>query len=423
MEVGVAYRDVTPPLGTALRGYYVERIADSIHDPLQVKAMVTWDGEHFFVLVVVDIIDVSPDAYQRAREHISQQWEIPMDFITIASTHTHTGPFLTEDYDKVLFEAIVAAVEDARKNRISVVMKVGATEIHNISFNRRYFMKDGSVKFNPGVLNPDIVKPAGPIEPELGIVVFENSEGKPHAIIVNFAIHLDTIGGTAISADFPYFLEQELRTHFTEDTAVVFAIGACGNINHIDVSREDRLKSFERSAQIGHVLAQKLVENYPDLVEIDSPRIAARTRRLVLRTPVYSDDIIRQASIDAVMQSDDEASTPVIREARKILRVAKLEGRGLQAEVQIVVLGSTALVMLPTEVFVELGLAIKRNSPFEHTFVITFTNHSVGYIPDQPAFAHGAYEVEVSMIEAGQGEVLVETAVRLLNELFEEVFH
>ncbi len=421
MEVGVAYRNVTPLLGTALRGYYIERLADAVHDPLQVKAMVIGDGEQFFVLAVVDIIDVAPHAYQRARAYISQHWEIPMDFITVASTHTHTGPFLTEDYENVLFEAIIEAVDEARANRIPVVMKAGSTEEQDISFHRRYFMKDGSVKFNPGVLNPDIVKPAGPIDPEVGIVVFENLAGKPHAILVNFAIHLDTIGGTAISADFPHFLEQELKAYFQEDTAVVFATGTCGNINHIDVSKEDRLKSFDKSVQIGHTLAQKVIGYYQHLVTEKLPRIVARAQQLTLQTPVYSEAVIQQASIDAVMQSDEEASTPLIREARKILRVANLEGKGLQAEVQVILIGSTALVMLPTEVFVELGLAIKARSPFGHTLVVTFTNHSVGYIPDQPAFAHGAYEVEVSMIEAGQGEVLVETAVTLLNELFEEV--
>lgn len=419
MEVGVAYGNITPPIGTALRGYYIERIADAVHDPLQVKALVIYDGSRFFVWVTVDLIDVPPRAYQRAREHIAKRWDIPMAFITIGSTHTHTGPFLTEDYEQILFDTIVETVDRAWRVRTPVVMKTGVSAMQGISFNRRYFMADGHVEFNPGVLNPAIVKPAGPIDPQLGVIAFEKSAGRPYVLIVNFAIHLDTIGGTAISADFPHFLERALRAHFGEDVAVIFAIGACGNINHIDVTKADDLKSFVKSEQIGHVLAQRVIDSYASLAKAKRKQICAHSRSLTLQSPVFSPDVVERASSTALQTSSEESSTPAIREARKILRVAQLNGKGLKAEVQVVTLGSTALVMLPTEVFVELGLAIKTRSPFSQTLVVTFTNHSVGYIPDRAAFSQGGYEVEVSMIAVGQGERLVKEALEVLNRLYE----
>lgn len=417
MEVGVAYGDVTPPIGTPLRGYYIERKAHSIHDSLQIKALAMYDGTDSFVWVTTDIIDIPSTAFQKAREHIAKQWNIPLAFVTIGSTHTHTGPILTEDYEKVLYNKIIETVDKAINKRIPTTMKAGSIEMRGISFNRRYFMADGRVLFNPGVLNPDIIRPAGPIDPEIGLISFEKSAGKPHAIIVNFAIHLDTIGGEAISADFPHFLEQKLRSYFQDDISVIFVIGACGNVNHIDVTRADDLKSFEKAKQIGYALAQKIIDHYTGLATYEHPRISAFTKRLILRTPVFPEEVIERASIAAVQLSTEESSTPEIRKARKIIRVAELKGCGLDAEVQVVVIGSVALVMLPTEIFVELGLAIKHRSPFVHTMVVTFTNHSVGYIPDKPAFSQGAYEVEVSMIEEGQGEVLVDTAVELLNQL------
>ena len=76
-----------------------------------------------------------------------------------------------------------------------------------------------------------------------------------------------------------------------------------------------------------------------------------------------------------------------------------------------------AFVSLPGEIFVELGLEIKKRSPFAHTHLIELANGAIGYIPNRPAYAEGAYEVVSARCAAGGGELLVETAVGLLREL------
>src|SRR5207249_8860225 len=100
----------------------------------------------------------------------------------------------------------------------------------NLTFNRRYWMKNGKVAFNPGQLNPNIVRPAGPSDPDVGILLARASlsssggEGKgeeanstkPFAGATVFAMHSDTVGGTEYSADYAYFLQQTLRQRFGE---------------------------------------------------------------------------------------------------------------------------------------------------------------------------------------------------------------
>ena len=76
----------------------------------------------------------------------------------------------------------------------------------SLSFNRRYFLKDGTLGWNPGKLNPKVVKPAGPIDPAVPVLCVETPDGKPVATYVNFAMHLDTVGGLQFSADYPYTL-------------------------------------------------------------------------------------------------------------------------------------------------------------------------------------------------------------------------
>jgi hypothetical protein len=102
--------------------------------------------------------------------------------------------------------------------------------------------------------------------------------------------------------------------------------------------------------------------------------------------------------------------------AFRILDVLAREGKPWEVEVQVIALGpDVAFVSLPGEIFVELGLAIKKASPFKHTFIAELANGSIGYIPNQPAYAQGAYEVVSTRAAEGSGERLVEAAVRLLK--------
>ena len=80
-----------------------------------------------------------------------------------------------------------------------------------------------------------------------------------------------------------------------------------------------------------------------------------------------------------------------------------------------------AIVCLPGESFVELGLAIKRASPFRTTLVVELCNCvETIYIPPRVAYAGGSYEVTNSTVQPGAGELLVETAVRLLQDAARE---
>ena len=90
----------------------------------------------------------------------------------------------------------------------------------------------------------------------------------------------------------------------------------------------------------------------------------------------------------------------------------------VQVEVQAFRIDSnTVIVGLPGELFVELGLSIKKRSPFKNTIVMTVCNDKTSYIPTKKAYAEGSYEVTNSILKPGSGEMLVETALGLLNEL------
>ena len=95
-----------------------------------------------------------------------------------------------------------------------------------------------------------------------------------------------------------------------------------------------------------------------------------------------------------------------------MLDVAARKGAPFEVEVQVITLGQQlALVSLPGEVFVELGLSIKQASPFAYTMIAELANGSIGYIPNKPAYAEGNYEVVSARCAEGAGELLVTAAV------------
>jgi hypothetical protein len=85
---------------------------------------------------------------------------------------------------------------------------------------------------------------------------------------------------------------------------------------------------------------------------------------------------------------------------------------------QVIALGrDLAIVYLSGEVFVDLGLAIKEASPFRTMLVVELCNCvETVYIPTRVAYAVCSYEVTNSTVKPGAGELLAETAVRLLRD-------
>ena len=163
-----------------------------------------------------------------------------------------------------------------------------------------------------------------------------------------------------------------------------------------------------------------MIRELPALEENEVNEIKASHESLTLQIPKYSKKEIAAAKINAKKESDHESSTQEIREAMKVLRVQEMNGKPIPTEVQTFGLGDLGIVALPGEIFVELGLDIKKRSPFKHTLILTLSNNALGYIPNEDAFQYGAYEVEVSNVAAGQGELLVESAVAQLLALKKE---
>lgn len=438
LAAGVASVDITPPQGWRLCGYFNERINTTTHDPLFAKAVVLRQGDTRAAMVLCDLIGITAEVSSKARKLASEKTGIPIQHIVTTGTHSHTGPLYFGvsrdyyheqavakqgrdpcepiDYPAQLIERIVTAIERASGSVRPVVLEAGlARQDPPLSFNRRFHMKDGTVRFNPGQKNPDIVRPAGPIDPEVGVLMLRHSSTRePLATMTVLTLHLDTTGGTEYSADYPYYLEKNLKEVLGAGVISLFGVGACGDVNHIDVTTTERRKAD----QIGTLLAKTVLAEIPRLRAVDRPQLAVRSTTIDVPLQQYTPDQVSKArQVFAAIEAGRTAFMELV-EATKILDLQNHKGTSLPLEVQVFRLGpDLALVTLPGEVFVELGLAIKQASPFKSTLVIELANDYPAYIPTKKAFAEGSYETVNSRILPGGGEMLVDAAVKLLKEL------
>jgi len=440
-QTGVAVVDITPPLGYRLSGYFHERLATGTHDPLKAKALVLKQGDCLGAIVLCDIIGVSLDVSTRARQLAEKKTGIPAANILIAATHTHTGPQYFGamrkqlhdkavakeghdpqekiDYPATLVEKLAGAIAAAQAAARPVEMQLGVGEQKTISFNRRFHMKGQSeVRCNPGIMNPKVDRAAGPIDPEVGVVLFRTAaDRRPLASLTVFALHLDTFGGTEFSADFPYYLEQSLREELGQGFVSLFGNGTCGDINHIDVVKRYWPTGRPKTDQIGNTLGKTVRAELKKLRPVDGPSLAVG--REIVDVPLQK--FSKEETARAKASMDKATSRGPCPDRVKIYKIAALALRGgdtIPIEVQAFRLGKElAVVGLPGEVFVDLGLAIKRGSPFATTLVIELANDAPGYIPTRKAFQEGSYETVNSRIQPGGGEAMVAAAIRLLKEL------
>ena len=433
-RVGAASVVITPAVGTPMAGYYSARAAEGVDDDLHAKALVIEQDGAKVAMVVCDLISIPRPLVEEARRLVQQSAGLPPQRVMISATHTHTGPVLptgssrdpseegaadaARKYVQSLPQLIARSVQQANDRLRPARISVGVGRDEHLSFNRRFVMKDGTVGWNPGKKNPDIVRPAGPIDPDVPVAYFESSDGMALATYVNFAMHLDTVGGQRISSDYPFTLAALLAKVKGPDMITVFSIGAAGDINHIDVGDATPQGGAAEGRRIGTILAGEVLKTCARLRPAQTAAPRALAEMVKLELPSVSIQDVEKARKVAIKFGKDGPTFLERVEAYKVLDVAAREGKPLDAEVQAFSLGDdVAFVALPGEVFVELGLTIKKESPFRHTIIAELANGSVGYIPTRRAYDEGNYEPVSARCAAGSGEKIADAAVRLLSAL------
>ena len=258
-KAGFSRLDVTPPLGIPIPGYFTKRIADGVLDPLCISCVAVSDGTNAALIYSVDDVHLTNPFFAKAFPIITAATGVPRDRIFVHSTHIHTGAVdwpregftaeetrLTMVYADFRMQKLADAGRFALSNMAPAQIAIARTECRNVSFIRRYRMKDGSVRTNPSKKNPDVKEPLGKPDETVQVVRFRR-EGAPDIAIVNFGVHPDTVQGTKYSADWPGVVRDTFENGIGGGVRCLVLNGAQGDVNH-----------FHRSPPPGRAALDKL---------------------------------------------------------------------------------------------------------------------------------------------------------------------
>lgn len=431
-KAGFARIDITPPLGINMAGYFSQRVADGILTPLEANAVAVSDGKNNAVIISVDIIGMPQKLLDHCRQNISKLCGISYEAVFISSTHTHTGPCIghgryetNPSYDEMLFSKISDVARIALEDLNPATIEIGRGNVANVSYIRRYRMKDGTIKTNPGVGNPDIVHPIGTPDEELQLVSFKRSDGK-EIIVVNFQVHPDVIGGCKISPDFPGVVRNTLE-RVLPNANCIYINGAQGDTNHYNTSPKpgEITRGIKRSQYMGYAIAGEALKVYTMTRESEPGKVAFG--QLTVTAPSNrtsdSDSLIRAKEIIGLHETGQNEKigkgntvTLLVAEAYRMIRLENGPD-AFQLYVTGISFGDICIIGFPGEPFTEIGCKTKASSPFDMTIISCCANGSEGYFPMHDAFEEGGYEARSSNFKSGIAELLISGAEKLTKQL------
>ncbi len=437
---------ITPPIGYSINGNMQDGKIRQVHDDTHAKAIVLDDGENKLAIVVSDLCMVYKETLDKAKKKAHEYSGIPVENMMMSATHTHSSGTAcsvfqsdpSPEYLDFLSERIADAVIRANNNLVPAEIGWGkgyeATQVHN----RRWFMKSDEgmtnpfggvdkVRMNPGIQNPNLNEPAGPIDPEISVLSVRSLAGEPIAVLGNYSLHyVGGTGGGELSADYFGMFGKRMKELRGEGNphrpfVGIMSNGTSGDINNIDW-RSGSWKPTGAYAQMNRVAnlvaaeANKAVEGmqYRKWVPLLSMQkeISLGVRKPTPAELKRAEDILAKET-EKVLTKRDAIY------ARESVLINKFPDK-VPLIIQAFKIGDLAISAIPCEVFVEIGLEIKEKSPFASNFTISLANGYNGYLPTPKQHSWGGYETwraRSSYLEVNASEKITATLFSLLNQL------
>ena len=448
LKAGYARVNITPPLGIAVRGYYIARYAKGILDELEASALALSCGEAPVLLVSTDLCGIEAELCDRFRAVMSKAADIPAENIYLTATHTHTGPMLLPSdrfpmdeellrryvnfLEERLCDVAVMAVADMKPARMGFA--VGHAP-DRVAYIRRYKMKDGSTMTCPPINDPNIDHPIGELDQRVNVLRFDR-EGGESVVILNYGVHADTVNGELISADWPHWVRKTIDKAL-DGVKVMCLVGAQGDVgsthvfpdggdmNDTEISFDDEMKSPGMARFVGRALAGTILQLFDkvEYVDVDSVSIVHRMIEVDANKPKPEDmplareyKRLHDEGRDDLIPYEAMQLTTVLAEALRMCRMEDgpdkfaLELTGLR-------IGSVAFVGIPGEPFTGIGVAIKEYGGWDLILPTCATNGFEGYYPMKDAFEEGGYEARCSNYVSTVAEDIIAGAGKVLDDL------
>ncbi|HBJ85383.1 MAG TPA: hypothetical protein DDZ88_16205 [Verrucomicrobiales bacterium] len=416
-RAGAATSNITPELGSSINGGFQDGKAAFIHDELNARCLALDDGKTKLVFVVADSCVIGRGIFDEAKKMVNEATGLPMENMMMSATHSHSCGTLqavgqsepNPIYQRFVARRIADGVRRALNNLVPAKIGHGSVDVPWQVFNRRWKMKPGSilptplgvttdqVKMNPGINNPNLVEPAGPTDPQVSFISVQTAEGKPLALLANYSLHyVGGVGPGHISADyfgaFAVRIGELLGVEQQEPAFVgIMSNGTSGDINNIDFrGGQAKEAPYGRIKIVANDVAQAVANALKSVKHSDSAPLAVAQKEITLGLRIPTPDEVEKAR-EVMKQSKLFPRMETMEQvyARETVLLADFP-KEVSAPLQIMKIGDLHVSAIPAEVFVEIGLELKkRHSP---TFSVSLANAYHGYLPTPEHHKLGGYE-------------------------------
>jgi hypothetical protein len=438
-KAGFGAVDITPPPGLKMAGFAARyQPAEGTHDPLRARAIALEDAtsRQPLLLLAFDLVGLPKHLVADLRKGLAGRFDIDPGRIILAATHTHSGPVMgdrgevtqaEQTFLEGLVEKAITAAGQALDNREPATLQVGQAQAVEAGRNRSRI--------------------GGPTDPTTGVLAVRNiATGELLGCIINYTCHPTVLGPANLlyTADYPYYTVQSVsQATGLPPERIIFTNGACGDINagHSPKSSINTPlvgnRTFEAAAQLGGKVGKAAVEALQTAAISLTPSLEIAHTKLPLewqsqkwpkREDVLSYQLERQAELEQATAKGDVVAASNL----KLLRnwAANLLEKPLESpwpppefSIDVIRVGELTWVTVPGELFVEYGLALKERMG-NPTWVLGYTNGTLGYIPTPDAYERQDYEADLAYryhgypapFSSGTGQLIVEMASRLQGE-------
>lgn len=449
MKAGSSKICITSQIGIPLGGTFERTLAESVHDDIYARSLALEDGDQKMIISSADLEGLRPEFTAKVSAEIEKNTGVPASHIMFASTHNHSShdilALMHNNLDQTFFDTLqkqlVQVCCEAWNGRKEVAARFGTGSVEGECTNRRIHVKGDKVRMNwENIPEEDIVS-HGPIDPRLGVITLDATDGSPIAAILHFTCHAAVVSPEPrqVSSDYPGVVNRMIE-HFTgEGRVCIFLNGAFGNINHIlkPAEVDCMLRGtapglpFEEAERVGSAVAVEALRVIKESKPIDASMdvvfgVADMPTRM---PPVDTVDEAEKAikhwteARDTAAKAGDEAARGeavinlVYAENWKMM--LERNAKTLPAPMRAFRIGPVAFATIPGEPFVEIGFDVQKRSKYPQTFVIGDVDY-MGYIPTEESFPQGGYEVRTcgwSQFREDADKLFANEAVKLLEKL------
>ena len=394
--------DITPANSQWLMGY-AARQSTGVHDRIYHRIAAMSDGSTEVFVVSSDLCVFSPSVYDDFTASLEKETGIRRRQVWWTVTHTHSAPELgppgvydvllagrsDHAWDRDYLAFVTSALKDGivrARAELAPARIAAGTGTARANINRRARDVDGTISLG---LNPD-----GPVDRQFGILRLEKPDGKPIAMIANYAMHGTALGGRwmEISGDAPGIVSTYVESK--TGAPMLFVNGAAGNAAPIYSVQND-----PKSAHLGEfrvLLGDRILEANAAIRGAVAAKLSLS--ETIVETPRrpglgWPGELGSYAA-----QSPD--GTNLVRIPVRFLRIA-----------------DTVIWSAPVELFSEIAMKVRNESPFRHTFYFGYTNGWLGYLPTAAAFAEGGYEPKTSPFTERVESIFTDRVITFLQGL------